>query len=65
MKNQYVGDINDYRKYGLMRALSGYGEITTAVCWMLTPGDGRADGSFMIYLDMRVKWRDLGWSGAG
>jgi hypothetical protein len=57
MKNQYFGDINDYRKYGLMRALSGLGEITTAVCWMLTPDDGRTDGSFTDYLHQPDKWR--------
>jgi hypothetical protein len=57
MKNQYFGDINDYRKYGLMRALSGLGEITTAVCWMLTPDDGRTDGSFTDYLLQPDKWR--------
>ena len=39
MKNQYFGDINDYRKYGLLRILSTYGPIKTAVCWMLTPDD--------------------------
>jgi hypothetical protein len=56
VKNQYFGDINDYRKYGLMRALSGYGQITTAVCWMLTPDDGRTDGSFTDYLEEAEKW---------
>jgi hypothetical protein len=57
MKNQYFGDINDYRKYGLMRVLSGYGEISTAACWMLTPDDGRTDGSFTDYLHQPEKWR--------
>ena len=57
MKNQYFGDINDYRKYGLMRVLSGDGRITTAVCWMLTPDDGRADGSLTDYLHQPQKWQ--------
>ncbi|TKJ28979.1 MAG: hypothetical protein CEE40_09885 [Chloroflexi bacterium B3_Chlor] len=57
MKNQYFGDINDYRKYGLLRLFSGYGEITTAACWMLTPDDGRTDGSFTDYLHQPEKWR--------
>lgn len=57
MKNQYFGDINDYRKYGLLRLLSGVGEITTAICWMLTPDDGRADGLFIDYLHRSEKWR--------
>ena len=39
MKNQYFGDINDYRKYGLLRILTNGGEIKTAVCWMLTTDD--------------------------
>lgn len=56
MKNQYFGDINDYRKYGLLRLLSGRGKITTAVCWMLTPDDGRADGSLTDYLHEPEKW---------
>lgn len=51
MKNQYFGDINDYRKYGLLRQLSGKGAISTAVCWMLTPdAEGSNDGQRLAYL---------------
>jgi len=57
MKNQYFGDINDYRKYGLLRLLSDREKITTAVCWMLTPDDGRADGSLTDYLHQPEKWQ--------
>ncbi|HUS69153.1 MAG TPA: hypothetical protein VM075_00055 [Anaerolineae bacterium] len=57
MKNQYFGDINDYRKYGLLRALTGHGQINTAVCWMLTPDDGRMDGSRTTYLSRPAEWR--------
>ena len=57
MKNQYFGDINDYRKYGLLRALTPRGEIKTAVCWMLTPNDGRTDGSRTTYLSQPAEWR--------
>jgi hypothetical protein len=59
MKNQYVADINDYRKYGLLRILSGYGSISTGVCWMLTAPDERSDGKFLDYLEKRNrdKWR--------
>lgn len=53
MKNQYVADINDYRKYGLLRILSGYGAISTGVCWMLTTPDKRPDGKFLDYLENR------------
>jgi hypothetical protein len=59
MKNQYFGDINDYRKYGLLRLLSNSGEIETAVCWMLTPDDGRTDGRLIKYLDEPAKWRQF------
>jgi hypothetical protein len=57
MKNQYFGDVNDYRKYGLIRLLTKQGEISTAVCWMLTPDDGRTDGKFTDYLESPEKWR--------
>ncbi len=57
MKNQYFGDINDYRKYGLLRVLCGDGGISSGVCWMLTPSDGRTDGQFLRYLDQRARWR--------
>jgi hypothetical protein len=57
VKNQYFGDINDYRKYGLLRLLSGCGEITTGICWMLTTDDGRTDGGFIQYLSQPEKWR--------
>ena len=57
MKNQYFGDINDYRKYSLLRLLSGHGKISTAVCWMLTPDDLRPDGHRIQYLREPEKWR--------
>lgn len=57
MKNQYFGDVNDYRKYGLLRALTGLGELSVAVCWMLTPNDGRTDGRFTEYLSQPETWR--------
>lgn len=57
MKNQYFGDINDYKKYGLIRQLTGFGEISTAVCWMLTPNDTRPDGHRIHYLLKPEEWR--------
>ena len=59
MKSQYVGDINDYRKYGLLRLLTRGGEINTTVCWMLTPNDGRGDGTRIGYLSQLEEWRDV------
>jgi hypothetical protein len=56
MKNQYFGDINDYRKYGLLRLLADGGSIRTVVCWMLTESDGRTDGSRVSYLELQERW---------
>jgi hypothetical protein len=56
MKNQYFGDVNDYRKYGLLRVLTGQGGLSAAVCWMLTPDDGRSDGRFTEYLRQPERW---------
>jgi hypothetical protein len=48
--NQYFGDVNDYRKYGLLRILANEGHLKIGVCWMLTADDGRTDGKFTEYL---------------
>jgi len=57
MKHQYFGDVNDYRKYGLLRGLSGQGAIQTGVCWMLTGPDGRTDGEMLAYLSKVKEFR--------
>ena len=49
MKNQYVEDIGDYGKYGLLRFLASYG-IKIGVNWFLTENDGSTDGKFTTYL---------------
>jgi len=59
MKHQYFGDINDYRKYGLLRLLAKEGGLRLGVCWMLTPDDGRADGGKISYLAEPERWRTL------
>lgn len=59
MKNQYFGDINDYRKYGLLRALADGGRIRIAVCWMLTDSDDRSDGHRTQYLDNKDRYRPI------
>ena len=56
MKNQYFGDINDYRKYGILRALLRYTDIKLLVAWMLTTDDGRTDGKFIEYLSQPERW---------
>jgi len=57
MKNQYFGDINDYRKYGLLRALADCGRTRIVVCWMLTEDDGGVDGNKTRYLSEPNRWR--------
>ncbi|MER9680364.1 hypothetical protein NKJ23_13675 [Mesorhizobium sp. M0184] len=58
MKHQYVGDISDYRKYALLRALSWGGTNCIGVCWMLTPSDGSSDGKKLTYLNKPEQHRD-------
>ena len=59
MKDQYVGDINDYRKYAILRALAGDGATRVGVCWMRTPPDGRSDGRMIEYLAKPQEWRSF------
>ena len=56
MKDQYFGDINDYRKYGLLRAIIRASGLRILVAWMLTPDDGSTDGKFISYLENPGKW---------
>lgn len=49
MKNQYVGDINDYAKYIVLEKLSFVG-LRLAICWMLTENNNRTDGKKTSYL---------------
>ena len=52
MKNQYIGDIGDYGKYGLLRFLASQG-IRIGVNWYLTEDDGSTDGRFTNYLKVK------------
>lgn len=56
MKDQYFGDINDYRKYGLLRSIIRNGMFNPLIAWMLTPDDGTTDGKFISYLEHANKW---------
>lgn len=58
MKNQYFGDINDYRKYGLLRAIQEVTGFRTLVAWLLTPDDDGPDGNFTNYIDESQKYTD-------
>ncbi len=59
MKEQYLGDVSDYRKYALLRALTATTGLRLGVCWMLTPDDGRSDGNKLEFLSDPAKWRAL------
>ena len=49
MKNQYVGDIGDYGKYGLLRFLEKNG-MKIGINWYLTNNDESSDGKYTDYL---------------
>lgn len=57
MKHQYVGDINDYRKYALLRSLAANGGNRIGVCWMLIPSDGGPNGNKLTYLEKPKQYR--------
>jgi len=56
MKNQYVGDQNDFAKYLLLRLCARVFE-EILVAWMLTEDDGLGDGAKIGYLDL-PDWRE-------
>ena len=56
MKNQYFGDINDYRKYGLLRCFEE-AKLKVGVCWMLTQDVANSDGQETRYLQEPWRWR--------
>lgn len=55
MKNQYLGDINDFCKYALLRLLAA-GDNKIGVLWMLTPDDEGNDGNLTAYLENESRW---------
>lgn len=57
MKNQYFGDINDYRKYGLIRLILHSHDFRLLISWMLTPDDASTDGRLTDYLVKPSQWR--------
>ena len=53
MQNRYTGDIGDFGKYGLLRALTASGEadpLRLGVVWYLTPPEDNRDGQQRNYL---------------
>ena len=57
MKNQYIANTSDYRKYGFLRALLGQ-NLSMLVAWMRTADDGSNDGNNRAYLDSPEEWRE-------
>ena len=60
MRDRYVGDIGDFAKYGLLRAI-GEGK-RLGVAWYLCPDDGPTgvgDGRHTKYLEKPDDWRHL------
>ena len=57
MKNQYFGDINDYRKYGLLKCIAEATGLPLGILWLLTADDGGTDGEFRRYLSEPNRWR--------
>jgi hypothetical protein len=55
MKNQYVGDINDYRKYGLIHSIANIFGKKILFVWMLTDYN---DGNKIGYLEKPNKYRN-------
>ena len=57
MKNQYVGDIRDFEKYSVLRALTAASGLPLFVCWMLTGDDDGGDGRKLKYLEKPERYR--------
>ena len=63
VQNKYVGDIGDFGKYGLLRALCGIrddfpGEkLSLGVVWYLNPDDRKPGGNYTTYLDEPLPYR--------
>ena len=57
VKHQYFGDVNDYRKYGLLRCIAEATGFGVGMLWLLTADDGRSDGEFRRYLCEPQRWR--------
>jgi hypothetical protein len=56
VKVQYFGDVNDYRKFALLRLLSRVGQFKIGVCWMLTEADASAQGANRDFLNQPKVW---------
>jgi hypothetical protein len=59
VKDQYVGDINDFEKYSILRALGHASGLPLVVCWMLTAPDSTGEGAKVDYLLKPERYRHL------
>jgi hypothetical protein len=59
VKDQYVGDISDFEKYAILRALAFEADLPLAICWMLTAPDETSEGARVEYLEEPERYRDL------
>ena len=58
MQDRYTGDIGDFVKYGLLRAIRGRKRL--GVAWYLHPDGGpEGNGQHTAYLQQRTRWRHL------
>ena len=58
MQDRYAGDIGDFVKYGLLRAIAG--DSKTGVVWYLHANEARAgDGRHIDYLKRPDTWRHV------
>jgi hypothetical protein len=57
MKIQYFGDVNDYRKFALLRLFAASKKYKIGVCWMMTESDERRDGNDRRYVEQPDIWR--------
>ena len=58
MQGRYVGDIGDYVKYALLRAITGHKCL--GVAWYLHPDGGPSgDGGYTTYLKRPDNWKHL------
>jgi hypothetical protein len=57
MKEQYFGDVNDYRKFGLLRIICQNSWLRPLIVWMLTENDDSKNGNKRGYLEEENAWK--------
>ena len=58
MQNRYAGDVGDFVKYGLLRAVAG--NVKIGIAWYLHPDEAKSsDGRHTAYLERPNEWRHV------